>query len=157
MESAQQRFDAIEVGTVIPGRAFTVTTETIQAFGDASLDYNPLHFDPEWMEKASFGKTSFGGVIMHGMQNFALLTRTLTDWLVPRGGYHRRLEARWLKPTKLGHTITPSARVSAKHRTAGGYWLQFDVEIRNQDGELVATGDALAEIVDRVPGAGPGQ
>lgn len=157
MDPAQQRFDAIEVGTVIPGRPFTVTTETIQAFGDASLDYNPLHFDPEWMEKASFGKTSFGGVIMHGMQNFALITRTLTDWLVPRGGYHRRLETRWLKPTKLGHTITPSARVSAKHRTADGYWLQFDVEVRNQDGELVATGDALAEIVERVPGAAPGQ
>lgn len=156
MESAQQRFDAIEVGTVIPGQPFTVTTETIQAFGDASLDYNPLHFDPDWMEKASFGKTSFGGVIMHGMQNFALLNRTLTDWLVPRGGYHRRLEARWLKPTKLGYTITPSARVSAKHRTAGGYWLQFDVEMRSQDGELIATGDALAEIVDRVPGASPG-
>jgi acyl dehydratase len=153
MDSAQQRFDAVEVGTVVAGRPFTVTTDTIQAFGDASLDYNPLHFDPDWMAKASFGKTSFGGVIMHGMQNFALLTRTLTDWLVPRGAYHRRLEARWLKPVKLGHTITPSARVSRKNRTEGGWWLQFDVEMRNQDGELVAAGDALAEFVERIPGS----
>lgn len=156
MDTPQQRFDAVAVGTEIPGRPFTVTTETIQAFGDASLDYNPLHFDPGWMEKASFGKTSFGGVIMHGMQNFALLNRTLTDWLVPRGGMHRRLEARWLRPVKLGHTITPSARVRHKNATAGGWWLQFDVEMRNQDGEQVAVGEALAEFVDRVPGAPPG-
>ena len=48
-------------------------------FCDASLDYNPLHLDDNYM-KGSFGKTSFGGIIMHGMTNFGLLTGMLTDW-----------------------------------------------------------------------------
>ena len=53
--------------------------ETIRAFCDASLDYNPLHLDDDYMQ-GSFGKTSFGGIIMHGMNNFGLITRMLTDW-----------------------------------------------------------------------------
>jgi 3-hydroxybutyryl-CoA dehydratase len=31
----------------------------------------------------SFGKTNFGGIIMHG--NFALISRTITDWAYPAG------------------------------------------------------------------------
>jgi len=150
--SAQEHFDKVSAGEVVVGRPFTVTTDTIQDFGDASLDYNPLHFDPQWMEKNSFGGTSFGGVIMHGMQNFALITRTLTDWLIPRGGYHRRLETRWIKPVMLGDTITIEATISRKNQTDSGNWIQFDVVVTNQHGEPVATGQALAEFRDTIPG-----
>ncbi|MFC4271567.1 phosphate acetyltransferase [Sneathiella chungangensis] len=149
--TAEEQFNKVEEGEVITGRPFTVTRDTIQAFADASLDYNPLHFDDNYM-KNKFGKTSFDGVIMHGMQNFALITRTLTDWLVPRGGFHRRLETRWLKPVQLGHTITPVATLRNKKRTEKGYWLLFDVEVNNQDGMLVATGNAMAEFLDVIPG-----
>lgn len=148
---ASDHFEAVSVGEEIKGAAFTVTTDTIQDFGDASLDYNPLHFDPDWMAKNSFGHTTFNTVIMHGMQNFALITRTLTDWLIPRGGYQRRLETRWVKPVKLGDTITPYAKVSRKNPTEGGQWVQFDIYVRNQDGETVATGQSLAEFRDTVP------
>ncbi|UOA15872.1 MaoC family dehydratase [Sulfitobacter dubius] len=146
-----ENFDKIELGEVVRGRSFTVTTGTIQDFGDASLDYNPLHFDPDWMEKNDFGGTSFGSVIMHGMQNFALITRTLTDWLVPRGGYHRRLETRWIKPVKLGDTITPEATVSRKNLTDSGQWVQFDLVVKNQHGDPVATGQGLAEFCETIP------
>ena len=150
--SAQEQFDKVSAGETIVGRLFTVTTDTIQDFGDASLDYNPLHFDPKWMEKNNFGGTSFGSVIMHGMQNFSLITRTLTDWLIPRGGYHRRLETRWINPVKLGDTIIVNATVSRKNPTDSGSWIQFDVEVKNQHDEPVATGQALAEFRDTIPG-----
>lgn len=58
--------------------------ESIRLFSDASLDYNPLHLDDDYM-KGSFGKTQFGGVIMHGMNNFGLIRRMLTDWAMPAG------------------------------------------------------------------------
>ncbi|TNE41717.1 MAG: phosphate acetyltransferase [Alphaproteobacteria bacterium] len=149
--SAKKEFEKVAVGEVITGRPFTVSRDTIQAFADASLDYNPLHFDDNYMRN-SFGKTQFGGVIMHGMQNFALISRTLTDWLIPRGGFHRRLETRWLKPVQLGHTITPVAKLSSKKATEKGYWLLFDIEVTNQDGMLVAAGNAMAEFLDVLPG-----
>jgi 3-hydroxybutyryl-CoA dehydratase len=149
--SAQQNFEDVIKGEVITGRPFTVTRDTIQAFADASLDYNPLHFDDDYME-STFGKTSFEGVIMHGMQNFALISRTLTDWLLPRGGFHRRLETRWLKPVNLGHTITPKATLSSIKQTDKGFWVTFDIEVTNQDGILVAAGNAMAEFLDVIPG-----
>ena len=103
--------------------------------------------------KEQFGKTTFRGVIMHGMQNFAMITRTLTDWLVPRGGYHRRLETRWLTPVYLGDTITPVATVKRKLATDGSRWVVFDINVTNQKGVSVATGEAMAEFADVFPGA----
>ena len=148
--SPEQAFSALAEGEIIKGHPFTVSRDTIARFAEASLDFNPLHFDADYMTK-DFGKTNFGGVIMHGMQNFALIARTLNDWLIPRGGYHRRLETRWLKPVKPGDTITPTATVASKQTTEKGRWVLFDVEVTNQRGEIVAAGQAMAEFPDRLP------
>ena len=150
--STHEEFDKITGGEEIPGRPFTVTPETIADFALGSLDFNPLHFDDDYM-KEQFGKTTFRGVIMHGMQNFAMITRTLPDWLVPRGGYHRRLETRWLTPVYLGDTITTVATVKRKLVTDGSRWVVFDINVTNQKGVSVATGEAMAEFADVFPGA----
>ena len=148
----ENAFATIAEGDRFQGEAFTPSRETIKRFAEASLDFNPLHFDDDFMA-GDFGKTNFGGVIMHGMQNFALVTRTLTDWLIPRGGYHRRLETRWLMPVKPGDTITPHIVVSEKRQTEKGRVIVFDVEVLNQKEERVATGRAMAEFPDKLPGA----
>ena len=85
-------FDRLSPGDVIAGPEFAVTRETIRAFAEASLDYNPLHLDDDYM-KGSFGKTQFGGVITHGMTNFGLLTRMLTDWAYAASAIHRSKRA----------------------------------------------------------------
>jgi acyl dehydratase len=138
-------FEDIRIGAEIEGKSFAVTRETIREFCDASLDYNPLHLDDEYMQ-GSFGKTRFGGIIMHGMTNFGLITRMLTDWLYPIGGVHRRLETRWRVPVRPGDTIQPRARVTEKKVTHKSRWVLFDVEVRNQRNEVVAEGQAMAEF-----------
>ena len=99
-------FESLNAGDGIEGPAFAVSRESIRLFCDASLDYNPLHLDDEYM-KGSFGKTNFGGIIMHGMNNFGLISRMITDWAYPAGAIHRRLETRWVKPVRPGDTIQP--------------------------------------------------
>ena len=89
--------------------------------------------------KGSFGKTSFGGVIMHGMNNFGLLTRMLTDWAYPAGGIQRRLETRWLKPVRPGDTIQPFGTIKAKQTTQKSRWVLIDVLVQNQAGGLIAS------------------
>ena len=141
-------FDEIQAGQQLEGVKFAVTRETIHEFCDASLDYNPLHLDDKYME-GNFGKTGFGGVIMHGMTNFGLITRMLTDWLYPRGGIHRRLETRWRAPVRPGDTIQPIARVTQKKITHRSRWVVLEIEVRNQEHALIATGEAIAEFPDK--------
>jgi len=150
--NVQQEFNKIKAGLEIIGQPFTVTRETIADFALGSLDFNPLHFDDDYMEEP-FGKTQFNGVIMHGMQNFAIITRTLTNWLLPKGGYHRRLETRWLTPVYLGDTITVLATVQRKLETDDSRWVVFDVNVTNQEDVTVASGEAMAEFADIFPGA----
>jgi 3-hydroxybutyryl-CoA dehydratase len=138
-------FDRLAPGDPIDGAKFSVSRESIRAFCDASLDYNPLHLDDAYMQQ-TFGKTKFGGVIMHGMTNFGLITRMLTDWAYSHDAIHRRLETRWLAPVRPGDTIRSHGRIKAKQVTAKSRWVTIEVEVRNQRDETVATGEALVEF-----------
>ena len=138
-------FEALEQGHTIDGPVFSVSRESIRDFCEASLDFNPLHWDDDYM-KGSFGKTKFDGVIMHGMTNFGLITRMLTYWLYPLGGVHRRLETRWKMPVKPGDSIQPVARISKTKQTKTSRWVLLDIEVKNQRGETVAIGEAMAEF-----------
>ena len=138
-------FDQLKAGDVIAGPSFAVSRESIRLFCDASLDYNPLHLDDDYM-KGNFGRTNFGGIIMHGMNNFGLISRMLTDWAMPAGAIHRRLETRWLKPVRPGDTIRPRGIVKAKQVTSKSRWVLIDVTVANQAGEKVASGEAMVEF-----------
>ena len=138
-------FEGLSAGDTIAGPQFAVSRESIRLFCDASLDYNPLHLDDDYM-KGSFGKTSFGGIIMHGMNNFGLISRMITDWANPLGAVHRRLETRWVKPVKPGDIIQPTGIVKSKQVTVKSRWVLIDVMVRNQSVEKVATGEAMVEF-----------
>ena len=142
MSNATPTFDT---GHKITGTSFSPTRESIREFCEASLDFNPLHLDDDYM-KGSFGKTQFGGIIMHGMNNFGVITKMLTDWVYPQGGMQRRLETRWKMPVKPGDTITPSAVVRASKDMPNGRWFNLDVLVHNQRGEVVAVGEAMVEF-----------
>lgn len=137
--------DAIELGRKFAGAPFSPTRETIREFCEASLDFNPLHLDDHYMAGA-FGKTRFDGIIMHGMTNFGVISRMLTDWAYERGGVHRRLATRWKAPVKPGDTITPSAVPTASKRTGKARFVTLEVLVTNQRGETVATGEAMIEF-----------
>ena len=138
-------FENLQAGDTIDGPKFAVSRESIRLFCDASLDYNPLHLDDDYM-KGSFGKTHFGGIIMHGMNNFGLISRMITDWAYPAGAIYRRLETRWVKPVKPGDTIQPMGIVKSKQTTEKSRWVLIDVLVRNQNDEKVATGEAMVEF-----------
>jgi len=138
-------FNTLRHGQKIQGTPFSPTRESIRAFCEASLDFNPLHLDDDYM-RGSFGKTSFGGIIMHGMNNFGIITKMLTDWLYPAGGVQRRLETRWKAPVKPGDTITPSAVISEVRKTDKSQWATLSVKVENQRGETVAVGEAMVEF-----------
>jgi 3-hydroxybutyryl-CoA dehydratase len=138
-------FESIGPGYRIDGPQFAVSRESIRQFCDASLDYNPLHLDDDYMG-GDFGGTNFGGIIMHGMNNFGLITRMLTDWAYPLNAVHRRLETRWVKPVKPGDFIQPAGTVKSKTSSAKARWVVIEGVVSNQRGEPVAVGEALVEF-----------
>jgi acyl dehydratase len=96
--------------------------------------------------KGNFGKTNFGGIIMHCMNNFGLISRMITDWAYPAGAIHRRLETRWIKPVRPGDTIQPTGTIRSIQATTKSRWVLIDVMVRNQAGEKVASGEAMVEF-----------
>ncbi len=137
-------FDRLSDGDTIDGPSFAVSRESIRLFCDASLDYNPLHLDDDYM-KSDFGRTNFGGIIMHGMNSFGLISRMITDW-IPPGAVHRRLETRWVKPVRPGDTIRPAGTIKARQTMQKSRWVLLDVVVRNQKDEPVAVGEAMVEF-----------
>ena len=138
-------FDDLTTATRLEAASFDVTRESIRKFCQASLDFNPLHLDDDYM-RGDFGRTNFGGIIMHGMNNFGIITRMVTDWAYEHGGVHRRLETRWLSPVKPGDTIRPEGVVKAKQVTAKSCWVTLAVEVKDQRDRVVASGEALVEF-----------
>jgi len=139
-------YENIEVGDVINGSDMKVDQEKIAEFAEVTLDYNPLHLDEKFMKKASFGKTQYGGIIGHGLLNYGVITRMMTDWLWPRGGIHRRLQTKHVKPVFPGDTILPNATVLNKSISKNTRWVVFKIELKKQDGEVVVEGESLAEF-----------
>lgn len=147
--SIPKLFEDFTVGWKFAGSKVHVTREMIKEFAAASFDHNPLHWDDEYLAKTEFaGGKKFDDVIGHGLMTYAIMTRAMTDWLWPDVGDHRRLETRFRKPVYPGDDIEVHGRVVEKRDTNAGSWLVCALEVTNQRGETVATGDALAEILN---------
>jgi 3-hydroxybutyryl-CoA dehydratase len=145
--TASFTYDEIAVGHRFDGPKIDVTREMIKEFAMASFDNNPLHWDDAYIAETTFanGKT-FSSIIGHGLMTYAFMVRAMTDWLWPDNGNHRRMETRFRSPVYPGDTVQVRVEVVDKRETRKGKWLVCSVVVENQRNELVATGDALAEI-----------
>ena len=83
---------------------FPVDDRTIELFGEASTDRNPLHFDDE------FGRaTPFGGRIAHGMITAAFISAMIGNELPGHGSVYLGADAQ-----------VPRARAAGRHRARRG-------------------------------------
>jgi acyl dehydratase len=140
-------YDDIAVGHAFDGPRVAVTREMIKEFAMASFDNNPLHWDDAYITETTFaGHKKFDSVIAHGLMTYAFMVRAMTDWLWPESGDHRRMETRFRRPIYPGDTVQVRVEVRDKRETRKGKWLDCAVTVTNQNGDVVATGDALAEM-----------
>lgn len=147
--TAQFTYDDIAVGYSFDGPRIDVTREMIKEFAMASFDNNALHWDDDFISETTFaGDKKFDTVIGHGLMTYSFMVRAMTDWLWPDNGNHRRMETRFRSPVYPGDTIQVRVAVRDKRTTRKGKWLVCDVTVTNQKDEIVATGDALAEILN---------
>ena len=129
---------SLAVGDEVIALEVTHTRQQIKAYADASGDQNPIHQDD-----AVARAVGLPGVIAHGMLNYGLLSRALTDWLDDPGRL-RRLTVRFSNMVQPGDTVRCRGRVKHVDSRAGRATIELWME--NQRGEKVLS-HAEAEIV----------
>ena len=85
---------------------FEVDDRTIELFGDASTDRNPLHFDDE------FGRaTPFGGRIAHGMITAAFISAVIGNSLPGHGSIYLSQTLKFRAPVRPGDVVRVEVEV----------------------------------------------
>lgn len=114
----------------------TITPEMIDAFGAASGDYNPVHFNEEYAKNSMFGQR-----IAHGMLTGSFFSTILGTLCPGEGTIYLSQELKFLKPVFIGEKITAIATVAEiiveKNRVV------FDTIAVNEKGEKVVAGKAV--------------
>jgi 3-hydroxybutyryl-CoA dehydratase len=107
---------------------FTVDDRTIELFGDASTDRNPLHFDDE------FGReTVFGGRIAHGMISAAFISAMIGNTLPGHGSVYLSQTLKFRAPVRPGDVVRVELEV-----------LDYDAERR---GTLLSTRAFVGDVL----------
>ena len=144
--TAELHFEELELGYEIPPQRKAIDQEKITKNAEASLDYNPIHIDPEYCRKINLlGK---GTTIAHGMMTLSFMGKIVTDWVYPAGGYLKALEGKFTAPVRPGDDITVRAVVTEKHYAAKKEenFVVLDVWCENQDKTKVSAGKASAVV-----------
>jgi 3-hydroxybutyryl-CoA dehydratase len=84
----------------------TVTERDIQAFGEATGDMNPVHFDENFAKK-----TVFRGRVAHGGLSIGYISALLGTQLPGDGSIFLSASIVFKTPVRIGDTVTTTATV----------------------------------------------
>jgi acyl dehydratase len=117
-----------------------LTRTQIVQYAGASGDYNPLHTDEVYVTKVAGYPTVFA----HGMLTMGATGKVLTDWF--GADELASYSARFIGQVWPGDTLTAIATISAVREDAGRQLAEVDISTRNQQGQEVLSGRAVARI-----------
>lgn len=117
----------------------TITEEDLILFSRVTEDLHPVHVDAEYAQK-----TIFGGRVIHGAFTQALLQAAQSN--LPGVVILLAQSTKFLKPVKIGDTITAIAEVTEARRDKGTITLKHTCV--NQNREAVAEGEALVRLYE---------
>lgn len=141
----RHHFEELAIGEVLETEAHTVTAEDIDRFVELTGDSFYAHTDPE----AAAQNPLFGGIVAHG---YYVVSRVAGLFVEPSPGpvlaNYGLDNLRFITPVKVGDSIR--ARLTCKEKkdrqTENYGEVRWDLDVRNQDGELVASYDVLTLV-----------
>ena len=119
----------------------TITVGDIERFVELTGDDNKLHVDKEFAKKTEFKKP-----VVHGMLGASFIS-TLIGTKLPGDGalwYSQSLE--FVRPVRIGDTITVQAEVISKNDKAKS--IELKIEIFNQNKQVVTSGVSKVKVVE---------
>ncbi len=114
----------------------TITETDVYAFAGITGDFNPLHVDAEYARRSRFGER-----IAHGILTAGLISAVLGMRLPGSGAIYLNQSLKFLKPVRLGDTVTATAEVVAYR--ADRRILTLRTACTNQHGDTVAQGESV--------------
>lgn len=121
----------------------TVDGAAIDGFAHAVQSFHPLHMDAEWARKNS----RYGDRVAHGLFISGLLSRPIVNF----AEQHRintvlvSTSSKYVRAVIVGDTIT--TRIKLIEKIDSRKRLRFEVEMKNQRGEVVLVGEAVEQVV----------
>lgn len=116
-------------------RSITLTKEHVELYAQLTGDYNPLHFDADFVKG-----TTFDGLIVQGGLTTGLLHSLVANDLPGPGTVFLSQEWKFPAPVYIGDTITAEAEVLDVH--ARKPVTQLRITVTRQTGEVVLEGIA---------------
>ncbi len=116
-------------------RSLTLTEDHVAAYAKMTGDYNPLHFDPDFVARTKFGKLVVQGGLTTGILN-ALVAMDMPG----PGTVFLSHDWKFTAPVYIGDTITGEAEILSLHPTKPV--TQLKITVTRQTGEIVLEGEA---------------
>ena len=116
-------------------RTLTLTTQHVETFAALTGDYNPLHFDADFVSRTKFGK-----LVVQGGLTTGLLHALVAMDLPGPGSVFLSQNWKYTAPVYIDDTIAAEAEVLSVHATKPV--TQLRIKVTRQTGETVLEGEA---------------
>lgn len=117
----------------------TVSESDVYLFAGITGDFNSAHINAEAAKRGIFGER-----IAHGILVTGLISAVIGTKLPGEGTIYMEQDVKFLKPVKIGDTVTATVRIAEIINEEKGI-LKLDTVVKNQHGEEVITGFAVVK------------
>jgi acyl dehydratase len=141
------RYQDLSLGQQLPPVEHQVTQEVIDRAALAHLDFNPVHTDVEWSERAQpFGTPK---TVAHGMFTMSLMASVIHRAWQADGAVIRRMDSKFTKPVPVGQSLRCEGAVTELHPIGPGRnAVVVHVTARDRNGDVVGVGDFRVSVPD---------
>lgn len=133
-------FEDYEVGQIMISRGRTITESDIVQFGSLTGDFNPMHFDADYMQDHMLGRR-----VAHGMLtvSYAVGQAYQLGFLEQTVLSFRSMEMKFSQPVYIGDTVHVEIRVKEMKpaKRLGGGTVTLEIRIINQSNKAVQKGE----------------
>lgn len=133
-------FEDYEVGQTMTTRGRTITESDIVQFGSLTGDFNPMHFDADYMQDHMLGSR-----VAHGMLtvSYAAGQAYQLGFLEQTVLSFRSIEMKFSQPVYIGDTVHVEIKVKEmkEAKRLGGGTVTLEIRIVNQHRKTVQKGE----------------
>ena len=136
---AERPFEEIEIGESASISKMISEADIVNYAGIIG-DFNPIHVNPEYAKTTMFGER-----VAHGMLTASFISTLVGCCLPGINALYLSQEVKFVKPVKIGDTITAAAEVIEKINEKRR--IVMKTVITNQRNETVVDGKAVVMIM----------